>query len=274
MCVLTTTEQADTLEFGALPVVLLDAPETAAHLAELSTLPMTDAQRRAPLRPDAAAYLIYTSGSTGTPKGVLVAHRNVVRAARPTRRAVHASTAADVWTMFHSPAFDFSVWELWGALLPGGTGGGGPTAVTARPGAFWSCSPREGHRAQPDPDRVLPALPTLRHRRRVPAAALRYVVFGGEALDPARPAGLVTRHGDTAPVLVNMYGITETWCTSRCAADTRTVGTAAASRSGGRCRTCGSACWMRGCGRCRWGWRGSCMWRGRVWRGGIWGGRG
>ena len=26
----------------------------------------------------------------------------------------------DVWTLFHSYAFDFSVWEVWGALLYGG----------------------------------------------------------------------------------------------------------------------------------------------------------
>ena len=66
------------------------------------------------------AYVIYTSGSTGKPKGVLVTH---AQRRAPVRR--HATTgsdfgAGDVWTLFHSYAFDFSVWEMWGALLHGG----------------------------------------------------------------------------------------------------------------------------------------------------------
>ena len=68
------------------------------------------------------AYVIYTSGSTGRPKGVLVTHDNVVRLLRSTQ-AWFGFTSADVWTLFHSYAFDFSVWEIWGALLNGGTTG-------------------------------------------------------------------------------------------------------------------------------------------------------
>ncbi|MEE8586625.1 MAG: alpha/beta fold hydrolase, partial [Acidobacteriota bacterium] len=69
--------------------------------------------------PEKAAYVIYTSGSTGQPKGVTVSHRNVIRlfeAARPWFQF----DQDDVWTLFHSCAFDFSVWEMWGALLQGG----------------------------------------------------------------------------------------------------------------------------------------------------------
>src|SRR5947207_14838642 len=72
-----------------------------------------------PLTPDHPAYVIYTSGSTGTPKGVVVTHRNVVRLFDATRERF-AFNDRDVWTLFHSFAFDFSVWELWGALLYGG----------------------------------------------------------------------------------------------------------------------------------------------------------
>ena len=66
-----------------------------------------------------AAYVIYTSGSTGRPKGCVVTHENVVRLMRGTE-GWYEFGSEDVWTLFHSYAFDFSVWELWGALLYGG----------------------------------------------------------------------------------------------------------------------------------------------------------
>src|SRR5205085_1715801 len=63
--------------------------------------------------------VIYTSGSTGKPKGVEVDHRNVVRLFAATRDE-YEFTQQDVWTLYHSYTFDFSVWEIWGALLYGG----------------------------------------------------------------------------------------------------------------------------------------------------------
>src|SRR5262249_35920562 len=69
--------------------------------------------------PDNLAYVIYTSGSTGQPKGTLVTHRNVDRLFSTTD-ALFGFTEKDVWSVFHSFAFDFSVWELWGALRYGG----------------------------------------------------------------------------------------------------------------------------------------------------------
>ena len=71
------------------------------------------------LTPHHLAYVIYTSGSTGTPKGVMVEHRNVARLFAATENWFHFDHR-DVWTLFHSFAFDFSVWEIWGALLYGG----------------------------------------------------------------------------------------------------------------------------------------------------------
>src|SRR6185312_15998468 len=67
--------------------------------------------------PDDIAYLIYTSGTTGVPKGVAITHHNVTHLAEsmPTHLP-----AAQVWTQCHSYAFDFSVWEIWAALLGGG----------------------------------------------------------------------------------------------------------------------------------------------------------
>ena len=65
------------------------------------------------------AYVIYTSGSTGRPKGVMITHRNVLRLFAASEQHFQFSSE-DVWSLFHSYAFDFSVWELWGALLYGG----------------------------------------------------------------------------------------------------------------------------------------------------------
>jgi non-ribosomal peptide synthetase component F len=104
----------------ALAPLLAATAVTVVALEEVAwtTLPAT-APARDGLTLDHLAYLIYTSGSTGTPKGVMVAHRNVVRLFTATE-AWFAFGPADVWSLFHSSAFDFSVWELWGALLYGG----------------------------------------------------------------------------------------------------------------------------------------------------------
>jgi non-ribosomal peptide synthetase component F len=66
-----------------------------------------------------AAYVIYTSGSTGRPKGCVITHANVLRLFDSTEKTF-APAPDDVWTLFHSVGFDFSVWEIWGALLHGG----------------------------------------------------------------------------------------------------------------------------------------------------------
>ncbi|MEU9198213.1 non-ribosomal peptide synthase/polyketide synthase [Streptomyces hundungensis] len=158
---------------------------------------------------DHAAYVIYTSGSTGTPKGVVVTHRNVLRLFDATDHWFGFG-ADDVWTLFHSYAFDFSVWELWGPLLFGGRLVVVPHAVSREPGAFLELLVRERVT-------VLNQTPSAFHElvradEAVGGAdlALRRVVFGGEALDPARLLPWYERHADDSPVLVNMYGITET----------------------------------------------------------------
>jgi len=163
-----------------------------------------------PTRPAAEnlAYVIYTSGSTGQPKGVEVEHRNVARLMRTTQ-AHFDFGARDVWTLFHSYAFDFSVWELWGALLYGGRLVVVPYAISRSPEEFYQLVASEQVT-------VLNQTPSaFRQFMRVDAEmpqmlALKWVVFGGEALELGTLAPWVERHGDEQPQLINMYGITET----------------------------------------------------------------
>ncbi|WDV32498.1 AMP-binding protein [Streptomyces sp. AD16] len=189
----TAREAADALPGGAgTRTVVLDAPETVRALADGPARP----SRRAVVRADAAAYVIYTSGSTGRPKGVVVTHGNVARLLHATEEEF-AFGADDVWTMFHSYAFDFTVWELWGALAHGGRlvvvgldtarapqefarllAAERVTVLNQTPSAFYRLT--EALDGEPDLYGQL---------------ALRTVVFGGEALDWSRIAGWVARSG-------------------------------------------------------------------------------
>ncbi|MBV9109781.1 MAG: amino acid adenylation domain-containing protein, partial [Gemmatimonadetes bacterium] len=158
--------------------------------------------------PESLAYVIYTSGSTGTPKGTLVEHRNVARLFTATD-AWFGFGESDVWTLFHSYAFDFSVWEMWGALLYGGRLVVVPFEVSRDPEAFHALLQREGVTVlNQTPSAFRPLIRA--DQARGGELALRCVVFGGEALEPATLRDWVRRHGIATPRLVNMYGITET----------------------------------------------------------------
>src|SRR4029077_6145115 len=119
-CMLTSARFAGRLRLPeGVAQLLLDEPETAGALAQGPETNPSEAERTQALSPQHPAYVIYTSGSTGTPKGVVVTHQNVARLLGATAHWFRFGPD-DVWTMFHSYAFDFSVWELWGALLHGG----------------------------------------------------------------------------------------------------------------------------------------------------------
>jgi amino acid adenylation domain-containing protein len=160
--------------------------------------------------PDNLAYVIYTSGSTGTPKGTLVTHHNIVRlfaASEPW----FGFDEHDVWTGFHSFAFDFSVWEMWGALICGGRLVLVPYLVSRDPKEFHALLVRERVTVlnqTPSAFRQLMDVDAREHASE--NLALRFVILGGELLDVASLRPWFERHGDVKPQLVNMYGITET----------------------------------------------------------------
>ncbi len=158
------------------------------------------------------AYVIYTSGSTGKPKGVLSEHRNVTRLFSSTEHW-YGFDSTDVWALFHSYAFDFSVWEIWGALAYGGK-------LVIVP--YWTSRSAEDlyNLLLEEQITVLNQTPSafqqlLREDERRndvsgSGMALRYIIFGGEALEPAGLRPWIDKHGDAKPQLINMYGITET----------------------------------------------------------------
>ncbi|BAS60155.1 amino acid adenylation domain protein (plasmid) [Leptolyngbya boryana NIES-2135] len=160
--------------------------------------------------PDHLAYVIYTSGSTGKPKGVLIHHANVVRLFAATQPWYHFNEQ-DVWTLFHSYAFDFSVWEIWGALLHGGRLVVVPYWTSRSPEAFYDllCQERVTVLNQ-TPSAFRQLIQVEDSLRRPSTLCLRLVIFGGEALSYQSLQPWFERHGDRSPQLVNMYGITET----------------------------------------------------------------
>ncbi|MFF3650651.1 amino acid adenylation domain-containing protein [Streptomyces sp. NPDC002181] len=161
--------------------------------------------------PQTLAYVIYTSGSTGRPKGVEITHANLAWLLGAADHHFDFG-ADDVWTLLHSPAFDFSVWELWAPLTSGGRvvvltedEVRDPAAVHAvlrdervtvlnqTPAAFKGL---RAHMAQQGEE--------------FGSLALRTVVFGGDAFDARDYRDWFAVPGGGRPALVNMYGITET----------------------------------------------------------------
>ena len=221
---LDPTYPAERIEYmleDAAPQVILTQthlkaalPKTKAHVIaldadwkQIDTQPQTNL-KKSDQTPQSLAYLIYTSGSTGKPKGVMVEHRNVARLFSATEDWYDFDDK-DVWTLFHSFAFDFSVWEIWGALLYGGRLVIVPHDTTRNPTAFYRLLCEEGVTILNQTPSAFRQLIAAQAEEKA-AHQLRAVIFGGEALELSMLKPWVARNGDQKPQLINMYGITET----------------------------------------------------------------
>ncbi|WP_309475907.1 non-ribosomal peptide synthase/polyketide synthase [Pseudomonas sp. B21-028] len=201
------------------PVAVLVQEATRERLADASVpiINLDDAMlQRYPvlnpqvpeLTPAHLAYVIYTSGSTGLPKGVQVEHRNVARLFSATQ-AWFDFNPTDVWALFHSFAFDFSVWEIWGALVHGGQLLIVPQPVTRSPQACYTLICDAGVTVLNQTPSAFRQLIAAQGESQQ-AHSLRQVIFGGEALDPGMLKPWYAKPANAATQLVNMYGITET----------------------------------------------------------------
>ncbi|MBN5246309.1 non-ribosomal peptide synthetase [Serratia ureilytica] len=181
-----------------VPVLALEQPLTGK----------SDDLQDVEVRPSHLAYVIYTSGSTGKPKGVMVEHRQVARLFSATNAWFNFS-AADKWCLFHSFAFDFSVWEIWGAWLYGGQLFIVPQEIARSAPDFYHFVCRSGITVLNQTPSAFKAFiqaqahSEARHQ-------LREIVFGGEMLKPSDLAPWFARPENRQTRLVNMYGITET----------------------------------------------------------------
>ena len=199
------TDEAQRGKFPpAQPGVEVLVIEDLSH--ELARQPVGDPQSGAGT--ENLAYVIYTSGSTGRPKGVLIDHMNVARLFTATEHWFGFGPS-DVTALFHSSAFDLSVWEMWGALAYGGRLVVVSHLVSRSFEQFYDLVVREGVTIltqTPTAFKQFATADQLAGR----GLALRFVVFAGEALNIPSLKPWFERHGDRVPRLVNMYGITET----------------------------------------------------------------
>ncbi len=196
----TTSSLKRKIPVEVVSVVLLDVDGES-----IDAMPGHEPEGRA--APDNLAYCIYTSGSTGRPKGVLVEHRNVVRLLVNDGFPFEFSEE-DVWTMFHSYGFDFSVWEMYGALFCGGKLVIVPVETTRDSSLLLALIEKEGVTVINQVPSAFYVLAREILERRPAGLPLRYVIFGGEALNYSALEEWRRSYPEVS--LVNMYGITET----------------------------------------------------------------
>ena len=247
MAAITTTGLAERLD--GCDLLVIDVED-----ARIPSYPGTGLPGPAP---DDLAYLIYTSGTTGTPKGVAVTHRNLTHLAESTPTHL---PAGQVWTQCHSYAFDFSVWEIWAALLGGGRLVVVPDSVVGSPDDFHALLIREQVNVLTQTPSAVAALSP----QGLESTAL---LLGGEAC----PVEVVDRWAP-GRVVINAYGPTEATVyasmSAPLAVGSGVVPIGVAGVGGGV--VCAGWVVAAGAGR---GWSVSCMWPVRGWGWGIWAGR-
>jgi amino acid adenylation domain-containing protein len=202
---LTRGELQRTLSPRAVPVVAFDADWSEISRRPADTNPTVEPFG---LTPESLAYVIYTSGSTGTPKGVMVEHRSVTRFLAAVDNWYHFKPGQG-WSLFHSFAFDFSVLEIWGALLSGGRLVIVPYATTRFPSDFCALLASERVAVLSQTPSAFRQLITAQARRSIPLS-LQTIILGGEALQVRALKSWYEREENRASQITNMYGPTET----------------------------------------------------------------
>ncbi|MDH5275389.1 MAG: amino acid adenylation domain-containing protein, partial [Gammaproteobacteria bacterium] len=183
------------------PVVDLDRDQSVIAAA-------SDANPDVPIDPARWCYVLFTSGSTGAPKGVPVTHGNLLGLFPPLTAALDFGPG-DVWTWFHSASFGFSVWELWGALLHGGSVVIVPENIRQDPAALGELVAEEQVTVfSQTPSAFRRVLHDARFHASIAGSRLRYLALSGEAIRRDDIAGWLAR-GHRAR-LINTYAITET----------------------------------------------------------------
>jgi amino acid adenylation domain-containing protein len=154
-------------------------------------------------RPHQLAYVMYTSGSTGRPKGIAIPHGAIVRLVCNTDYV--QLTAADRVAQISNASFDAATFEIWGALIHGARLVMLPQDVVLSPADLAAEIRNRGISAL-----FLTTALFNRVASDQPGAfrTVRYVLFGGEACDPARVRQVLAEGRPER--LLHVYGPTET----------------------------------------------------------------
>ncbi|MCP3999466.1 MAG: amino acid adenylation domain-containing protein [Gammaproteobacteria bacterium] len=186
-------------------------PASSASFIDIETI--DNAKTTCPnvaVRPDHLCYLIFTSGSTGLPKGVMVTHHNVARLFSTISQQISFSEN-DIWTLFHSYAFGYSAWELFGSLLHGAQLVIVPDEIRGDPAGLYALLRDEKvtvFSQTPSAFRQLLLHDAFNNSN--DELSLRSIVFSGEAVVTRDLETWFKKHGDAGPRLINTYAITET----------------------------------------------------------------
>jgi pristinamycin I synthase 3 and 4 len=202
---------------AGLRLVVADEVASRAVPAGLELVPVRSSGPPTPpaveVHPDNLVYVMYTSGSTGRPKGVMLTHRNVVRFLDAIGAALGAHGAGERWVMSHRCSFDVSVWEMWGALLHGGTLHLVPNYVKRSGERFLRYVSEERLTVLVQTPTAFKLFLEADEQLGLPLS-LRLLAVGGEAAVPADLVRWMRRHPAGAPRVANVYGPTEAtiWC--------------------------------------------------------------